>query len=187
MAAPVLSPAGPLTKRGKQVQAFANTGGAVTSWTTTGGTLSGTSGASATWTAPNISGTYKVRGTNSDGFSEVTITVTSVAVAAPSWKYEGDYDRKFLSWTPDSGEADRQEQVKGPYTYTLQMTANSRQKAEFLEFLAHHENHYGLNRNFYFTHPDTGTEYLMKYGSKLKEEWAGPNLVAFSTVLIQVQ
>jgi hypothetical protein len=187
MAVPVLSPAGPLTKRGKQTQAFTNSGGAVTSWTATGGTLSATSGAGATWTVPNVSGTYKVRGTNSEGFSEVTITVMSVAVSVPSWKYEGDYDRKFLSWTPDSGEGDRQEQVKGPYTYTINMTANARQRVEFVEFLAHHQAHYGVNKNFYFTHPGTGTEYLMKYDAKLKEVWDKTNLVGYSTVMKQVQ
>jgi hypothetical protein len=158
----------------------------VVSWSSSGGSLTGQTSNAAIWHAPNVSGVYLVTATNASGSDTLTVTVISLAVANPSWKYSGDYDRKFLTWTPDSGPSDRVEVIKGPYLYTLEMTANSRQKAEFLLFLAHHRAHYGLNVNFYFTHPDTSVEYLMMYDAKLKEEWARPNLVAYSTVLKQV-
>ncbi len=116
----------------------------------------------------------------------MAVAVAAVCPVVPSWSYSGNYDKNFLQFIPESGAADRETRSKGDYKYTLEMTANSRQKAQFLEFLAFHKAHYGTKKNFYFGHPDTGTRYWMYFDAKLKEEWSSVNLVAYSTVMKQV-
>ena len=50
----------------------------------------------------------------------------------------------------------------------------------------HHQAHYGTNKNFYFTHPGTNTEYLSYYDAPLEEEWDLNNLTGYSTVVREV-
>lgn len=189
---------GSATLDGKAVQQFTVTANGPAKWVTTAGSLfndaactspyvANTFQASVYLKAVNVSDSYTVTATNAAALSaSVAVAVTSVAPYAPSWKYSGEYDVKFLEFIPVSGAADRQVRQQGDYKYKNDYTANARQRAEFFEFLAHHQAHYGTKRNFYFDHPDTGTRYLMYYDAMLKEEWDGPNLVGYSTVMRQV-
>lgn len=181
MAVPVITPGGPLTKRGKEVQVFTATG-VVVSWTTSGGTLSATGPAGATWTAPNKSGTYTVTATNADGEDVVTITVTGIVPFVPSRPLEVETKKKVLLFEPEIG--DRQTSTKGAKKKTWQFTTANRRKVEFLELETFWDDNYPGGK-VYFTHPYTSVESLYWIDSNLKEQWAFNNLVAYSFVLTE--
>jgi hypothetical protein len=181
MPVPVITPAGPLTKRGKDVQVFTATNG-VDSWSTSGGTLSGTSSSGATWTAPNKSGTFTVTATNASGSTIVTITVTAVVPVVPSKGFEVETKKKVLLFEPDDG--DRQTRTKGAKKKTWQFTTGNRKKSEFLELETFWNDNYPGGK-VYFTHPYTSVESLYWIDSNLKEQWAFLNLVSYSFVLTE--
>ena len=177
MPAPVITPAGPLAKRGKDVQAFTATNG-VTSWATSGGTLSGTGAAGATWTAPNVGGIYTVTATNASGSTQVTITVTGVVPFMPSWEFEPEDDKKVLVFDPDVG--DRQTRTKGTKS-TFPFVRNNCQKAELDEMRAFHAAHYP-GKKVYFQPPDD-SDSLWWIDSGFKMKRTRTNLASYSFVL----
>lgn len=179
MPVPVITPAGPLAMRGKASQAFTATNG-VTSWTTSGGTLSGTSSSGATWQAPNVGGSYTVTATNASGSTIVTITVTGVVPFNPSWGFQVTNTKKVLVFDADDGS--RQTRTKVGNKRSFNFTANVRQKAEFLELQPFWDAHYP-SKKVYFTHPGTGVESLYWIDSDLKEQWDRTNLMGYSAVL----
>lgn len=179
MPVPVITPAGPLAKRGKDVQAFTATNG-VDSWAASGGTLSNQTAGGATWEAPNVGGSYTVTATNASGSTIVTITVTGVVPTPPNWEFKVHNKKKVLLFESDSGE--RQTRSKGPRKRTFDFVANTRQKVNFTEFEAFWDAHYP-GKKVYFTHPGTGVESLYWIDSDLEEIWHRGNLVGYSCVL----
>lgn len=164
--------------RGKASQVFTATNG-VDSWTTSGGTLSATGPAGATWTAPNAGGTFTVTATNGDGEDVVTITVKAVVPFNPSKGYQVTNKKKVLLFVPDDGP--RQTSTKGPSKRTFEFVCNVRQKAEFLEMFAFWDWNYP-GQTVYLTHPGTGIESLYWIDSDLKEQWDFTNLMGYSFV-----
>ena len=197
MPAPTVTPNG-ATMRGKAVLQFQVTVNGPATWATTAGTLwndaaattpyvPGTLQASVYLKAKNESGAYTITATNAGAEATVkAVAVTSVAVSHPSWGFSGEYGKDFLEFIPETGAADREVVEHGDLKYKADLTTNVRQAAEFAEFLEHFRLHYGSKKNFYFTHPGTGTEYLCYYDALLKEEWRLNNLVGFSTVIREV-
>ena len=179
MPAPVVTPGGPLAKRGKQVTVFTATND-VDTWTASGGTFLGTSPTTASWQAPNVNGTYTVTATNEDGSDIVTITVTAVVPTVPTWGFEADNKKKVLLFEAQDGS--RQTRTKGPKKQTFNFTTARRPKVEFVELEAFWNANYPGSK-VYFTHPGTGIESLYWIDSDLKEQWSRLNLVSYSFVL----
>lgn len=179
MPVPVLTPAGPLAKRGLQSQAFTATNG-VDSWVASGGTLSGTGAAAATWTAPNVTGIYTVTATNASGSTIVTITVIAVFLWVPSYTYPVKRKKKVLLFQPESGP--RQTITKQGKKLTFEVGANNRPAAERAAVEAFWDAHYP-NKQFYFSHPNTAVEGTYVIDSDMNEEWSRVALTAWSMVL----
>lgn len=170
-----------MTKRGLESEAFTATNG-VDGWSASGGTLSNQSSSGATWTAPNVSGTYTVTATNGSGSDVVTITVAAVVPFVPSKGFEIETKKKVLLFEPDVG--DRQTRTKGTKKKTWQFTTANRKKSEFLALETFWNDNYP-GKKVYFTHPYTGVESLYWIDSNLKEQWAFLNLVSYSFVLTE--
>jgi hypothetical protein len=181
MPAPVITPAGPLTKRGKDVQAFTATNG-VTTWTAPeGGTLSGTSSSAATWTAPNKTGTFTVRATNASGTTSVTINVTAVVPFVPDYECEQEDGKNFLPFTPDKGP--RQaillgEDNKFPF---LRNTAKKTERDEMRQF---HADNYFPGILVYFT-PPFDSEQSWELDSNFKSKPRLNNLWSYAFTLLR--
>jgi hypothetical protein len=180
MAVPVITPGGPLAKRGKAVQALTATGG-VTSWTTSGGALSGTGPAGATWTAPNISETYTVTATNADGSDVLTIVVIAVVPFVPDWDFEGEEGKRFLVYKPDVGQ--RQSVILGDED-TFPFIRNTAQKAEYDEMRKFWRDNYAPGILVYFTIPGHSEE-LWELDSNFKRHGRRTNLWGYSLTLLR--
>lgn len=194
MAAPIITPAADALD-GKEVQLF--TANQACTWETDGGTLYNNAAATSLYAgglqtqvylkAINVTGGYGLTATNAGAESTVAdFTVMGVCPSHPSWKFRGEYDSVFLTFTPDSGPADRQEREKRPLKYRCDFQAGARQRAEFVEFLAFFTAHRGKNKNFKFTHVGTSAVYTCYFAAPLAEEWELVNLVGCSTVIQEV-
>lgn len=187
MAIPVITPGGPLVKRGKATQSFTATGG-VDAWTCerasdgqpVTGTFSNDDADSADWEAPNISEVYLVKATNADGFDSVTVTVTAVVPFVPDKEFEPTDDRNVLVFKPDVGQ--RQTVVLGDNSKFdfIRNTARKIEKEEMHQFWQ--DNYPG--RLVYFTIPDEG-ESLWEIDSGFKRRYRGANLWAYSFSLLR--
>jgi len=178
MSAPIVSPAGTLAKRGKDVQAF--TSDQDVTWTKSGGTFSGTAARAVSWSAPNAGGSYTVTATNGSAQSTtVTITVTGVCPVNPSRGFKVSNKKKVLLFEAEDGS--RQTRVKQGRKRTIEFTCNVRQRAEFLELDAFWDWHYP-GKQVYVTHPYTGVESLYWINSDLEEVWELTNLLGYSFV-----
>jgi hypothetical protein len=178
MAIPVITPGGPLAKRGGEVQAFTATG-TVVSWSASGGTLSGTGPAGANWTAPNVSGTYTVTATNGDGPDQVTIVVIAILPYNPSWGFETESGKKVLLFEPDRGP--RQTRSKGD-DGSFPFIRENAQRVEGLAMKAFHAAHYP-GKQFYVTDPGEAVESLWLMDSNFKFKWHRTNLCSYSFMM----
>ncbi len=182
MAAPVITPAGPLAKKGKETQNF-SANQSVT-WSASGGSFTNVTATTATWHAPNDGGNYTVTGTNGSAeATHVTVTVTGVVPAVPSWGFEVENKKKVLLFEADDGT--RETRTKGPRKRTFTFTTRLRPKAEFLELETFWDAHYP-GKQVYFTHPGTSVEVLYWIDSPLKEQWTITGFLSYSFVLQQV-
>lgn len=182
MSAPVITPAGPLAKHGKDVQHF--TSDQDVTWTKSGGTFSGTAARAVDWTAPNVTGTYTVTATNGSAqATTVTITVIAEIFAVPSRGYEPVNDRKMLTFEPDSGPP--QVRSKGDKSQ-FPFVKNNAKAAEGLEMLAIWEAHYATGKKVYFTDPYLNAESTWLFWSEFKIKWDAANLCSYSFVLRKV-
>lgn len=187
MAVPVITPGGPLTKRGKQVQAFTATGG-VTAWSCVRavdgqpvtGTFANADADSADWTAPNISETYTVIATNADGSDSVTVTVTAVVPFVPDKEFEPTDDFDVLVFKPDVGQ--RQIVVLGDKS-TFPFIRNTARKVEKEEMHQFWRDNYP-GRLVYFTIPDEGED-LWEIDGPFKRRYRGANLWSYSFNLLR--
>jgi len=187
MAIPVITPGGPLTKRGKATQAFTATGG-VTAWTCVrasdgepiADTFSNEDADSADLTAPNISEVYTVIATNGDGADSVTVDVTAVVPFAPDKEFEPEDDLNVLVFKPDVGQ--RQTVVLGDNSKFpfIRNTAPAAEKEEMFQFWQ--DNYPG--RLVYFTIPSE-SEDLWELDSGFKRKYRGANLWAYSFDLLR--
>lgn len=102
MSAPILTPAGPLARDGKSLTAL-SADQAVT-WTTNGGTLSSVTSTTATWTAPNETGTWTITATN--GSAQATNVLVAVRAVIPNywiWKTAIHAKKPILIFRPIFG------------------------------------------------------------------------------------
>lgn len=182
MAAPVITPAGPLADHGKDVEHF--TSDQDVTWTKSGGTFSGTGARAVDWTAPNVTGTYTVTAENA-GHETTTVTIVVIAeiFAVPSRGYEPVNDKKMLVFEPDSGAPEVRS--KGDKS-TFPFVKNNAKKAEALEVKALWEAHYDVGKKVYATDPYEGTQSTYLFWSEFKMKWNANNLVDYSFVLKKV-
>jgi hypothetical protein len=181
MPAPVITPSGPLTKRGKDVQHF-SANQSVT-WTKSGGTFSGTTGTAVDWTAPNISGSYTVTATNgSSDSTTVTITVTAVVPFGPDRDFEPVDGKKVLLFEAEDGS--RQTTVKGRKD-TFPFIRNTAKKSEHDEMKQFWNDNYP-GKQVYFTVPGD-SEALWWIDSDFKRKGRLTNLWGYSFDLKKVQ
>jgi hypothetical protein len=104
MPAPTITPGGSINKEGLSVTVF-NSNQTITLWSATGGTLSSITATSATWKAPNVSGTYTLSAKNAANETTV-ITITVVGVFQPEWwafLNQVTKDKKVRVFIPLSG------------------------------------------------------------------------------------
>lgn len=180
---------------GKQIKQFVADQNCT--WAAAGGSLytnaagttayAGASVSSVYFKADNESRVATLTATN--GAAQATtanITVTGVCPAHPSWEFGGEHSPNFLRFVPDAGLAYRQERRKLGHKYRCDFQAGVRQAAELSEFLLFHQKHYGMNKNFKFVHPGSGTTYTSCFDAPLKEVWKLNNLVGYSTVIQEV-
>jgi hypothetical protein len=178
MAAPIVTPAGPLARHGKDVQHF--TSDQDVTWTKSGGTFANTAARSIDWTAPNISSTYTVTATNGSAQSTiVTISVSFIVPYPPDYDIDAEDDKKVLVFEPDAG--DPQTRTKGPKDI-YNFVRNTAPKAEYDEVRQWWKANYP-GRNGYFTEPfDTG-ERRVQIWSAFKRRGQRRNLWGYSFVL----
>jgi hypothetical protein len=182
MAAPVITPGGPLADHGKDVENFSADQNVT--WTKSGGTFAHSTVNSVDWTAPNVTGTYTVTGTNGTAESDtVTITVQAEIFAVPSRDYEPVNDRKMLVFEPDSGPP--QTRSKGDKSQ-FPFVKNNATRAEGLEMKALWEAHYDVGKRVYFTDPYEGVQSSYLFWSEFKLKWHAANLCSYSFVLKKV-
>lgn len=182
MAVPVITPGGPLADHGKDVENFSADQNVT--WTKTGGTFSNTTANSVDWTAPNVTGTYTVTGTNGSAEADsVTITVQAEIFAVPSRDYEPINDKKMLVFEPDDGPV--QTRSKGDKS-TFPFVKNNAKKAEALEMKALWDAHYDAGKPVYFTDPYEGVQSTWLFWSEFKIKWHANNLASYSFVLRKV-
>lgn len=102
MAAPIITPGGPLTKDGKSLTHFvANQN---VTWTKSGGTLSGVLAAAVDWTAPNQTGLWTLTGTNGGAETDIVeITVRAIIPNYWTWKTPIVAKKEVLTFKPIYG------------------------------------------------------------------------------------
>jgi len=182
MSAPVITPAGPLAKHGKDVQHF--TSDQDVTWTKSGGTFANTAARSIDWTAPNVTGSYTVTAENAGHeTTAVTITVIAEIFAVPSRDYEPEDDDETLVFEPDLGTP--QTRSKGDKS-TFPFVKNNAQKSEYLEVKALYDAHKKQGKQVYFTDPYEGVQSRWLFWSGFKRKWHANNLVSYSFVLRRV-
>jgi len=193
---PVITP-GSAAMDGKEVMLFESNvpcawsvsgdSGLYTDLLGTSGYLPGTYTQAVYVKAVNVTGSAVLTATALDASTDAcTISITGVCPTHPSWGFRGTHDGTVLTFTPDSGPADRQEREKLGVKYRCDFQAGTRQAAELAEFLAFFSAHRGKAKNFKFTHPGSGAEYVCYFPAALAEEWQLNNLVGYSTVLQEV-
>jgi hypothetical protein len=102
MAAPVITPGGPLGRDGGSSTNF--TADQSVTWTTSGGTLSAVTGTSVTWKAPNETGTRTLTATNGSAQTDVvTITVRAIIPNYWTWRNPIHAKKEGLIWRPIYG------------------------------------------------------------------------------------
>ncbi len=102
MAIPILTPAGPLAKRGKTLTHFIADQNVT--WSTDGGVLSGILAAAVDWTAPNQSGNWHLNGQNIG--LETGIALINVEAILPNyWEFQNPLEaiKKKLEFEPIAG------------------------------------------------------------------------------------
>jgi hypothetical protein len=175
MAAPIITPAGPLTKHGKDVQHF--TSDQDVTWTKSGGTFSGTAARAVDWKAPNITASYTVTAENAGNeTTTVTIAVTAVVPFAPDYDFEPVDDKKVLSFTPDNGPD--QTRTKGPKN-SFPFVRQGAQKAEYDEMRQFWNDNYP-GRIILFTEPFETTQHQCQIISEFKRKGRRANLWGYS-------
>jgi hypothetical protein len=102
MAAPIITPGGPLAKRGGVLTHF--TADQPVTWTTDGGVLSGIASAAVDWTAPNQSGNFHLVGTNGSAQTD-TVLITVESVLPNYWEFQNPIEavKKKLEFEPIAG------------------------------------------------------------------------------------
>lgn len=97
----VITPAGPLTKRGKVLTHFTANQNVV--WTTDGGIFSGVLDDAVDWTSPNQTGNWHLTGQGVESSRIVLITVE--AVIPNYWEYQNPVEavKNKLEFTPIAG------------------------------------------------------------------------------------
>jgi hypothetical protein len=182
MAAPVITPAGPLADHGKDAEHFVSDQDVT--WTKSGGTFANTAARSIDWTAPNVTGTYMVTAENAGHeTTTVTITVQAEIFAVPSRGYEPVNDRKMLTFEPDVGAP--QVRSKGDKSQ-FPFVKNNAKADEGKEMLALWEAHYDFGKKVYFTDPYLGVQSSWLFWSEFKLKWHAANLCSYSFVLKKV-
>lgn len=102
MAAPVITPGGPLALQGKVTQIFE--ADQPVTWTTSGGTLEDVLAAEVTWRSPNVAGVYTLTATNGAlEEDEVVITLVSVLPNYWDWRSPAKIKKGKLIWEPENG------------------------------------------------------------------------------------
>lgn len=186
MPAPVVAPAGPLAKDGRSVTVF--NANVASNWTATGGTFTGAVNGTviATWTAPNVSGTYKVRATNpvDNMFTEITVTVMAIVPNTWEFKSPGQETKDVLIFKPQAGPT--QTRSLSDWYSTWDIGAEDASYDEFQEMRAFIKAHYPgkivalddpvvrERRFFKFTAPfnkayNPGDGFA--WNSKIEEQW----------------
>lgn len=121
MPAPVITPGGPLAKRGKSITHFTSDINVV--WTTDGGTLTGVLAQAVDWTAPNNSGDWHLTGTSAPPPPNTDIVLIAVEAVIPNyWEYRNPVEavKKKLEFEP----------VWGPTQHRTFGSPNSQHKWE---------------------------------------------------------
>lgn len=159
MAVPILTPAGPLSLRGKVIPSttpiLATTVVDFTSdqnvtWTTDNGSFSSPTPTTVTWKAPNMSGTWHVYAENA-GHEIRTITIVVEAVVPNYWEFQNPIEvtKKKLEFEPVEGPT--QHRVFGSQNprYHWELGADDSDQPQYFEM-----------RDFWNYH-DPGRQFLM--------------------------
>lgn len=102
MAAPIITPGGPLAKRGKVLTSFSSNQDVT--WSTDGGTLSAILATTVNWTSPNQSGNWHLEGENGSAETDEVLIVVE-AVIPNYWEYQNPLEavKKKLEFEPIAG------------------------------------------------------------------------------------
>lgn len=104
MAAPIITPAGPLAKRGKSLTHFVSDQNVA--WSTDGGILTNVAALSVDWTAPNQSGNWHLNAVKAPPPPTTTIVLITVEAVIPNyWDYQNPIEavKKKLEFEPIAG------------------------------------------------------------------------------------
>lgn len=177
MPSPIITPAGPLSRAGKDVQDF--TANQAVTWSASGGTLSLITATTARWTAPNVTGAYTVTATNGvDPSTVVTITVMAVLPNYWSWKNPVIMKKDVLIFKPISGP--KQTRTLSPSAHNWELGNEDTSYERFLEMEAFWDAHHP-GKKFAMIDPvknerrtyQTDSDYNGHYNSADSFSWSG--------------
>jgi hypothetical protein len=183
MPAPIITPSS-ASLDGGQVQGFASN--QATAWSVTGGTLSNVTTTSATYTAPNVTGSYVLIAT---GTPNTLVTIEVIAVFPPIFGYKSEREthrQRVKVWEPELGSP----QTRGAggvnrYSYELHSPENGNSLDDFNLLKAFHAAHWP-HKTFTFIDTVRETEGIYRFDSELKDVDESFDMITWSVAIKQV-
>lgn len=135
MPAPVITPAGPLSKLGKILTHF--TVDQNVTWSTDGGVLSGIAAQYVDWTSPNQTGNWYLNGQN--GALQTTVVLIAVESVIPNyWEYRNSLEvvKEKLEFKPKTGPTQHRTFGNNLPQHRWELGADDSSYDEYLEMKA---------------------------------------------------
>jgi hypothetical protein len=177
MPAPIINPAGPLTRDGKSVTNFLSDQAVV--WAATGGALSNVLAQSVTWVAPNATGLWTVSGDNGpDAPTGVLVTVRAVIPNYWSFKNPVRARKEVQVFRPKYGPTQTRGFGLGELIHDWELSNPNNEVERFKELKAFYGYHHP-GKLFDLIDPVLGERRVYLFDSELEYDYTPEGMISW--------